>query len=231
MSDTPSSPPLPPAPPPVRVRRGLGAVGAFIIGVVAAVMVLAGAMISLPFWPEQARALWRGQAAIPPAPTPGIDLPTVQAAADTVAKAAVEAARRDLTVRLDDLEKRLSAVSATAGRTRRTGAPKLQRRLVAELRSERSSDAERAVSTRRTRPRPKRRPRLRRPTSMPKRKSPRCTARSPPCRRPCWHSIRPSTDRRTKRPSSASRPRPWRMRSAPAARPIRRRSWRRAPRR
>jgi uroporphyrinogen-III synthase len=113
MSDTPSSPP-PPAPPPVQVRRGLGVVGAFIIGVVAAVIVLAGAMISLPFWPEEARALWRGQAAIPAAPTPGIDLPTVQAAADTVAKAAVEAARRELTVRLDDLEKRLRAVSATA---------------------------------------------------------------------------------------------------------------------
>jgi uroporphyrinogen-III synthase len=113
MSDTASSP-APPAPPPVQVRRGLGAVGAFIIGVVAAVIVLAGAMISLPFWPEQARALWRGQPAIPPAPTPGIDLPTVQAAADTVAKAAVEAARREITVRLDDLEKRLRAVSATA---------------------------------------------------------------------------------------------------------------------
>jgi uroporphyrinogen-III synthase len=111
MSDTPSSP-LPPVPPPV--RRGLGVVGAFIIGLVAAVIVLAGAVISLPFWPQQVQALWRGQAAIPPAPTPGIDLPAVQAAADTVAKAAVDAARRDLTVRLDDLEKRLRAVSATA---------------------------------------------------------------------------------------------------------------------
>jgi uroporphyrinogen-III synthase len=119
MSDTPSSPAPPEAPPTVpspgrQVRRGVGAFGAFVIGLVAAVIVLAGAMISLPFWPEEARALWRGQAAIPPAPTPGIDLPTVQAAADTVAKAAVEAARRDLTVRLDDLEKRLRAVSATA---------------------------------------------------------------------------------------------------------------------
>jgi hypothetical protein len=130
MSDTPSSP-SPPAPPPVRVRRGLSAVGAFIIGVVAAVMVLAGAVISLPFWPEQARALWRGQAAIPVAPTPGIDLPTVQAAADTVAKAAVEAARRELTGRLDDLEKRLRAVSATAAE-RLAAAPDPG---VAELRS------------------------------------------------------------------------------------------------
>jgi uroporphyrinogen-III synthase len=113
MSDTPSSP-SPPVPPPVQVRRGLGVVGAFIIGLVAAVIVLAGAVISLPFLPQQVQALWRGQAAIPPAPTPGIDLPAVQAAADTVAKAAVDAARRDLTVRLDDLEKRLRAVSATA---------------------------------------------------------------------------------------------------------------------
>jgi hypothetical protein len=60
------------------------------------------------------QTLWRGQAAIPPAPTPGIDLPAVQAAADTVAKAAVDTVRRDLTARLDDLEKRLRAVSATA---------------------------------------------------------------------------------------------------------------------
>src|SRR4029077_15958284 len=130
MSDTPSSP-SPPAPRPVRVRRGLSAVGAFIIGVVAAVMVLAGAVISLPFWPEQARALWRGQAAIPGAPPPGMALPTVQAAADTVAKAAVEAARRELTGRLDDLEKRLRAVSATAAE-RPAAAPDPG---VAELRS------------------------------------------------------------------------------------------------
>jgi uroporphyrinogen-III synthase len=114
MSDTPSSPPPTPAPPSVQVRRGLGVVGAFIIGVVAAVIVLAGAVISLPFWPQQVQTLWRGQAAIPPAPTPGIDLPAVQAAADTVAKAAVDTVRRDLTARLDDLEKRLRAVSATA---------------------------------------------------------------------------------------------------------------------
>ena len=142
MSDTPSSP-SPPAPPPVRVRRGLSAVGAFIIGVVAAVMVLAGAVISLPFWPEQARALWRGQAAIPVAPTPGIDLPTVQAAADTVAKAAVEAARRELTGRLDDLEKRLRAVSATAAE-RPAAAPDPG---VAELRSKVEARAKQSTAS------------------------------------------------------------------------------------
>ena len=116
MSDTPSSPPPlePPMPPPIQVRRGLGVFGAFIIGLVTAVIVLAGAVISLPFWPEQVRVLWRGQAVIPPAPTPALDLQSVQAAANAVANAAVETARRDLTARLDDLEKRLRALSATA---------------------------------------------------------------------------------------------------------------------
>ncbi|MGZ5903955.1 MAG: uroporphyrinogen-III synthase [Reyranella sp.] len=117
MSETPSSPPPPleaPMPPPVQVRRGLGVFGAFIIGLVTAVIVLAGAVISLPFWPEQVRVLWRGQAVIPPAPTPALDLQSVQAAANAVANAAVETAKRDLTARLDDLEKRLRALSATA---------------------------------------------------------------------------------------------------------------------
>jgi uroporphyrinogen-III synthase len=117
MSDTPSSPPPPlepPMPPPIQVRRGLSVFGAFVIGLVTAVIVLAGAVISLPFWPEQARVLWRGQAVIPPAPTPALDLQSVQAAANAVANAAVETARRDLTARLDDLEKHLRALSATA---------------------------------------------------------------------------------------------------------------------
>jgi uroporphyrinogen-III synthase len=152
MSDTPSSP-SPPAPPPVPVRRGLGAVGAFIIGAVAAVIVLAGAVISLPFWPEPARALWRGQAAIPAAPTPGIDLPTVQAAADTVAKAAVEAARRELTVRLDDLEKRLRAVSAAAEASRGDGASEAaaKARAEAEARARLEAETRARVETERAR--------------------------------------------------------------------------------
>jgi uroporphyrinogen-III synthase len=131
MSDTPSSPPpLEPMPPPVQVRRGLGVFGAFVIGLVTAVIVLAGAVISLPFWPEQVQVLWRGQAVIPPAPTPALDLQSVQAAANAVANAAVETARRDLTARLDDLEKRLRALSATAAEKPTGSDP-----AVAELRS------------------------------------------------------------------------------------------------
>ena len=128
MSDQPSSPP--PSPPPVPVRRGIGVFGAFVTGLVAAVIVLAGAVISLPFWPEEARVLWRGQAVLPPAPTPGVDLQAVQSAADTVTKAAVEAAKRELNGRLDDLEKRLRAVSATAAERPAASDP-----AVAELRA------------------------------------------------------------------------------------------------
>ncbi len=123
MSDTPSpastpAPASPEAPPPaapsqVTVRRGIGVFGAFVTGVVAAVLVLAGAVISLPFWPQEIRVLWRGQAAAP-APTPTIDLQAVRADAAAVANAAVDAARRDLVVRLDELEKRVRAASAAA---------------------------------------------------------------------------------------------------------------------
>ena len=114
-SEPVSPPPDRPVPDrPVIVRRGLGVVGAFVVGILAAVIVLAGALISLPFWPQQARDLWRGHAAAPVPPTPGIDLQAVRADATAVANAAVANARRELTARLDDLEKRLRAVSATA---------------------------------------------------------------------------------------------------------------------
>ena len=121
MSDRPSpapesSPPASPtpvSPPPATVRRGLGVFGAFITGVVAAVLVLAGALISLPFWPEEIRVLWRGQGTAA-APTPAIDLQAVRADATVVANTAVEAARRELSARLDDLEKRVRAASAAA---------------------------------------------------------------------------------------------------------------------
>ncbi len=86
----PTSRPDPPPAQPIIVRRGLGVVGAFVVGVLAAVIVLAGALISLPFWPQQARDLWRGQAAAPTPPTPGIDLQAVRADATAVANAAVD---------------------------------------------------------------------------------------------------------------------------------------------
>ncbi|MDP2377168.1 uroporphyrinogen-III synthase [Reyranella sp.] len=134
MSDTPSpapeSPP-PASPPPVTVRRGLGVFGAFITGVIAAVLVLAGALISLPFWPEEFRAMWRGQG-VATAPTPAIDLQAVRADATVVANTAVEAARRELSARLDDLEKRVRAASAAAAERPAATAPDPA---VAELRS------------------------------------------------------------------------------------------------
>lgn len=137
MSDTPTAPDEPAAPPPAQpviVRRGLGVVSAFVVGVLAAVIVLAGALILLPFWPQQARDLWRGHATAPTPPTAGMDLQAVRADAATVANAAVDAARKDLTARLDDLEKRLRAVSATAAE-RPTAAPAGPDPSIAELKS------------------------------------------------------------------------------------------------
>jgi uroporphyrinogen-III synthase len=135
MSDAsePLSPAPDPPPPPVIVRRGLGVVGAFVVGVLAAVIVLAGALISLPFWPQQARDLWRGHAAAIP-PSPGIDLQAVRADATSIAAATVDTARRELTARLDDLEKRLRAVSATTAE-RPTTAPAGSDPAIADLKS------------------------------------------------------------------------------------------------
>ncbi|TAJ36836.1 MAG: uroporphyrinogen-III synthase [Reyranella sp.] len=129
MSDTPSPAPdssTPSAPPPVTPtsvtgRRGLGVFGAFITGLIAAVLVLVGAMITLPFWPEEIRAMWRGQGEAA-APTPAIDLQAVRADATAIANAAVEASRRDLGARIDDLEKRVRALSATAAEPPRPSA-------------------------------------------------------------------------------------------------------------
>lgn len=132
-SEPVSPPPDPPPPQPVIVRRGLGVIGTFVVGVLAAVIVLAGALISLPFWPQQARDLWRGHAAAPIPPTPGIDLQAVRADATSVATAAVDAARRELTARLDDLEKRLRAV--TAAERPASGAPAGPDPAIAELKS------------------------------------------------------------------------------------------------
>ena len=165
------------------MRRGLGVFGAFVIGLVAAVIVLAGAVISLPFWPEEVRVLWRGQAVIPPAPTPALDLQAVQAAASAVANAAVEAAKRDLTARLDDLEKRLRALSATAAEKPAGSDP-----AVAELRG-RVEALERPAG----RPRPTDRGAV---APKPTRRSRCCRPRSRPCTPPCRRSTRASTGQR-----------------------------------
>ena len=127
MSDTPSSPETaaPPAspvtPPPVQVRRGLGVIGAFITGLIASCLVLAGALISLPYWPAEIRALWQGQGAAAAPPAPALDLQQVRQDAAAVANASVEAAKREISTRLDDLEKRVRAASAAAAE--RPGSP------------------------------------------------------------------------------------------------------------
>lgn len=119
MSDAPSSPlPPEPLPPPiVTSSRGLGVTGAFAIGLIAAVIVLAAALFSLPYWPDEARAMWRGpapQAASAPAP-----------AADTTAetRATIDAAKRAFNGRLDDLDKRVRALADTAAQATAAPAP------------------------------------------------------------------------------------------------------------
>ncbi len=121
MTDTPSSPdrasadPAPPsapmAPSRVQARRGIGVVGAFLTGIVSSCLVLAAALVSLPYWPAEIRTLWRGEAA---APAPALNLQAVRQDAAAAATATVTAALAEMTLRLDDLEKRLRALSATA---------------------------------------------------------------------------------------------------------------------
>jgi uroporphyrinogen-III synthase len=106
MSDSPSPSP---SPPPVQVRRGLGVFGAFVTSLIAAAIVLAGAVASLPYWPQEARTLWRGPPMVAPAPAPALVLET----------AALEAAKKELTARLDDLEKRVRAAATTAAQADR----------------------------------------------------------------------------------------------------------------
>jgi uroporphyrinogen-III synthase len=118
MSDTPPSSPPPPV---VQVRRGLGVFGAFVTGLVAAVIVLAGAVVSLPYWPQEARTLWRGPPMTAPAPAPTPVLDT----------AALEAAKKELTSRLDDLERRVRAAATTAAQADR---PHVADPALAELR-------------------------------------------------------------------------------------------------
>jgi uroporphyrinogen-III synthase len=157
-SDTPAASAAPPAaatPPPQIVKRGLGVAGAFLIGIVAALIVLAGALVSLPFWPPQLREMWRGQAAAPP-PAPGIDLQAVRADAAKAATASVDAARRELTARLDDFEKRLRALSATVAErpapSPAPAAPSSPDPAIAELRSKIEALESRPVATAPTAP-------------------------------------------------------------------------------
>ncbi len=115
MSDTSPSPapqteapPPPPAAPPVtQVRRGLGVFGAFVIGIVAAVIVLAAALLSLPYWPEEARLMWRG-----PAPQV-VSVPAAAPAPQVNVAAEIDAAKQALNARLDELDKRVRALANT----------------------------------------------------------------------------------------------------------------------
>jgi uroporphyrinogen-III synthase len=96
-SARPSMPP--PATPVVTVRRGLGILGAFVTGLVAAVVVLAAALVSLPHWPTELLARWRGAPPVavvtqPPATPAGSDAATA--------------------ARLDDIDKRVQALANTA---------------------------------------------------------------------------------------------------------------------
>lgn len=147
MSDTP---PTPSAPPPAApARRGLGVIGAFVTGVIAAVIVLAAALFSLPYWPQEAREMWRGPppvtpapapqivaaplpppAPTPPAPPPAPPAPTVDVAGPV--NTAVEAAKRELNARLDDLEKRVRAAATTAAQADR---PAVNENALADLRA------------------------------------------------------------------------------------------------
>ena len=102
----PGEPPAPPPAPPIPIRRGLGVFGAFVTGLVASAIVLAAALLSLPYWPDEARAMWRGPAS-QVANTPVPPAPTVDVAAQ------VDAAKQALSARIDDLDKRVRAVANT----------------------------------------------------------------------------------------------------------------------
>ena len=146
MSDTPSSTPPPPAP--VTVKRGLGVFGAFVTGLVAAAIVLAGAVLSLPYWPEEARSMWRGPAKSAAADEAKQRQLAVEEAAKRQAeeasrRALEEASRariqtttaemnRALTARIDDLEKRVRAAATTAAQADR---PALNDAAIADLRA------------------------------------------------------------------------------------------------
>jgi hypothetical protein len=108
----------------VQIRRGLGFIGAFVIGIVAAAIVLVAAVGSLPYWPEELRVLWRGLVVAAPAPPPPAPAPKL----DT---AALDTAKREINQRLDDLDKRVRAAATTAAQADR---PQTSDPAIAELR-------------------------------------------------------------------------------------------------
>jgi uroporphyrinogen-III synthase len=112
MSD---APPSSPPPPPVHARRGVGFIGAFMTGIIAAAIVLVAAVGSLPYWPKELRLLWHrsvvAEPVLPPPPAPTVDT------------AALDAAKREINQRLDDLDKRVRAAATTAAQADRPPAP------------------------------------------------------------------------------------------------------------
>jgi uroporphyrinogen-III synthase len=111
MSDAPPSPPADQYAP----RRGLGVIGAFICGLVAAVIVLAAALFSLPYWPEQASSMWRGP---PPQSVGPTELARLQTEA-TARASQTDAMKSEINARIDDLEKRVHAAATTAAQADR----------------------------------------------------------------------------------------------------------------
>jgi uroporphyrinogen-III synthase len=138
MTDTPASPPPPNSgeEPPVAPavpspsahgRRGVSAFGAFAIGVLAAVIVLVAALVSVPYWAEEARSLWRGPTVAQPGSAPSVAPPAVAPpAVPVIDTAALDAVKRELTARLDDLDKRLRAAATTAAPAERPQAAQQQ---------------------------------------------------------------------------------------------------------
>ena len=140
MSDTPSSqstlrlttpapepaPTVAPVPQLVPVRAGIGVAGTFIMGVFSAVIVVAGALLSLPYWPDEARSMWRGPA------------PLANTASSPVSNtAALDAAKQELTARLDDLDKRVRGLAntTTGANTAAQSAPAAPDPAIAALRA------------------------------------------------------------------------------------------------
>ena len=204
MSDTPSSSDLA-APPaasvtsrPVEVRRGIGVVGAFITGLVASLPGAGRRLISLPYWPADIRALWQGQGSASMTPTPALDLQQVRQDAAAVASASVEAAKREISARLDDLEKRVRAASAAAAERPAgagTGGPDPA---IAELRGKIEALEGRAATPEAATPAaPAPAPAV--PSPEQERSSPPCGSNSRPCATPCRRWTRRSPCSATRR--------------------------------